>query len=364
MAQGRSLVERRTVSLGETIFHEGTPSDHIYLIQSGIVRLERHEGNEWVEVARLGPNNVLGETALIERRVHSLRAIAETDVTLAVLSNEPFISALKQLDPAISVMLTGMVRKLEVATSLYVKLKAAGEQAQREAPAPVAAPSEPRHEEPQPAPEPPKPSAPPAASVPVPGPTAGHVFEGVALHHPDEYYSFAKLHHGEATEADLTPPPEPPKPFVPPWLHKKAMPTRWWQWALIAIVVVVGTYAFFGGFNMLGASEADFRGAFMALDETADTQGQTVATFLQCLANHGRGALDPPNPVSVSRGMNGDFQVRSNVRTDTIFHFLVRKRPVGNVAVMERVEYLVPGRGYAQSIDLDGKQLFATLACQ
>jgi hypothetical protein len=366
----QALVERRTVSLGETIFREGTPSDHIYLIESGIVRLERHEGGDWIEVARLGANNILGETALIERRVHSLRAIAETDVTVAVLSNQPFIRALKQLDPAISVILTGMVRKLEVATGLYTKLKAAEEHAAEANPPPKASAPEPglfdADEEPAAEAVPVHEAPAPAATPPAPRPSSSaNAIGAMPLHHPSEYYSFAALH--PAAAASGAPRDGEERPAVAATARRRRLPVarpRWWQWVAIAVVVAAGVYVGVGGLNVAGPSEAEFRAARMALDDAADSQGRTVSGFIQCLANHGRGALDPPNPVSVTHGYGADFLVKSTLRSDTIFHFLMQNRPGGAVAVMERVEYLVPDHGYAQAIDLVAKQQFATLACE
>jgi len=56
--------------------------------------------------------------------------------------------------------------------------------------------------------------------------------------------------------------------------------------------------------------------------------------------------------------------VRANLRSDVIFHFLLPNRAIGPLAVLERVEYLVPDHGFAQTIDLEGKQLFTRLACE
>lgn len=357
--QHQAMIGRRTISPGEVIFREGDISDQIYVIESGVIALQRRDGADWVQVARLGPNNILGETALIENRTHSLRAVAETETVVAILSNQPFLRALKQMDPAISLLIAGMARKLEVATALYSKLKSAED---RPPAAPVHAPA---REEPVAPPPPMLRDAPPAlaeAAVPplppAPPPPPLHAAAGGAPHHhPEEYYSFPVAPHPGDAGA--------PMPHVVPRAKRplRAHPLWWQATALIVLALGVTYFAFlrFGG-----ASEAEFRSAYLALDENADLQGRTVKAFLECLANHGRVLPAPPNPVTVQKGVSGDFSITAQLRSPTIFHFQLRNRPnlPVPVAVMERVEYLVPDHGYAQAIDLEAKQVFVRLACE
>ena len=342
-----AMIGRQMLKAGDLIFSEGTTNDRIYFIESGSVALQRPEGDGAVEVARLGPNNIIGETALIENRVHSLRAVAESDTTLVVLSSEPFQRALKQLDPAVSVIIAGMARKLEVATAAYSHLRALEEKRRKR-----------REEDAQ--------EAMLEAQQPRMSP-------GVVLpqHAPAEYYSFPIGPASETISTSAPPQPAaaaaaamPAKRFVFRPQHKKAPWATPGQWALLAFVVAAAIYLTIAGVPGLGPSETDFRAAGMALDESQDTQGRTVKAFLECLANHGRAHDEPRNPVSVSKGYGGDFSVSANLNSNVIFHFLLRSRASGPVAVLERVEYLVPDRGYAQAIDLAGKQQFVGIACQ
>lgn len=341
-----AMIGRQTLQPGEIIFREGSTSDRIYFIESGSVELQRPEGDGMVHVARLGPQNILGETALLENRVHSLRAVAELETTLVVLSNEPFLHALKQLDPAVTVIIAGMARKLEMATQQYSHLKALEEKRRQR-----------REEDAR------------AAALETAPPSMESVLQ--PQHAPAEYYSFPL---GPASKPIPSPEAIAPTPHAPhaaaarPFIfrpkHKKEPWATPWQWAALGAVVVAAIYLTFAGIPGVGPSVADFRNAAMALDEAQDTQGRTVKAFLDCLANRGRAVGDPPNTVSVSGGFGGDFSVRANLRSDVIFHFLLRTRAIGPVAVLERVEYSVPDRGFAQAIDLEGKQLFTQLACE
>ena len=338
-----AMIGRQTLQAGEIIFREGSTSDRIYFIESGSVELQRPEGDGLVHVARLGPQNILGETALLENRVHSLRAVAEIETTLVVLSNEPFLHALKTLDPAVTVIIAGMARKLEIATQQYSHLKALEEKRRQR-----------REEDAR------------AAALETAPPSMESVLQ--PQHAPAEYYSFPLGPSSKPAPAPAAIAPTPHEPQAQPFIfrpkHKKQPWATPWQWAALAAVAAAAVYLTIAGIPGVGPSVADFRNAAMALDETQDTQGRTVKAFLDCLANRGRAVGDPANKVSVSGGFGGDFSVRANLRTDVIFHFLLRTRAIGPVAVLERVEYSVPDHGFAQSIDLEGKQLFTRMACE
>ncbi|MDH4248152.1 MAG: cyclic nucleotide-binding domain-containing protein [Deltaproteobacteria bacterium] len=59
------------VVAGTTLFQQGDPPDGLYLVESGLVRISaRLPGDEQVELARLGPGELIGEVSLVD---HSLR---------------------------------------------------------------------------------------------------------------------------------------------------------------------------------------------------------------------------------------------------------------------------------------------------
>jgi CRP-like cAMP-binding protein len=71
----RSTYER-TLAPGDTVFDEGDPGDHLYVIQSGEIELAR-EGSEGRRVvARLGPGDFFGELAVVAGQRRSTRAAA------------------------------------------------------------------------------------------------------------------------------------------------------------------------------------------------------------------------------------------------------------------------------------------------
>jgi CRP-like cAMP-binding protein len=61
---------------GDTVFDEGDPGDHLYVIQSGEVELAREGAAGRRVVARLGPGDFFGELSVVAGQRRSARAVA------------------------------------------------------------------------------------------------------------------------------------------------------------------------------------------------------------------------------------------------------------------------------------------------
>jgi len=87
-----SDVELHAYDKGETIFHKGGPPTAFYMIFQGRVRI--HLGYRLMglmkKMAHLGPGDLFGEIALVEKRMHSGTAVAEVPTQLFVISYENF----------------------------------------------------------------------------------------------------------------------------------------------------------------------------------------------------------------------------------------------------------------------------------
>jgi CRP-like cAMP-binding protein len=77
----------RTVAAGEAIYREGDTGTHMYGIVAGAVELRKGTA----VVASLGPNDVFGERALIDRLPRNLTAIAIVETTLAEIDRGLFL---------------------------------------------------------------------------------------------------------------------------------------------------------------------------------------------------------------------------------------------------------------------------------
>ena len=77
----------RSFKAGETIFKQGDPAAELYCVESGRVGL--YLGDRQLLV--VGPKGIFGEMSLIENEPRDATSIAETDVTLAAVSQKAFL---------------------------------------------------------------------------------------------------------------------------------------------------------------------------------------------------------------------------------------------------------------------------------
>ena len=101
---------RRTLAAGETLFHEGEPGQEAYVVESGAVEI--CSGPARTVLARLGPDDILGEMALVGDQRRNASAVAAEPTTLAVITHEYLAERLSHADP----MLRHLLR---VTTSRY-----------------------------------------------------------------------------------------------------------------------------------------------------------------------------------------------------------------------------------------------------
>jgi CRP-like cAMP-binding protein len=77
----------RSFKTGETIFKHADPMAELYCVESG--RLGSYLGDRQLLV--VGPNGIFGEMSSIENELSDATSIAETDVTLAAVSQKGFV---------------------------------------------------------------------------------------------------------------------------------------------------------------------------------------------------------------------------------------------------------------------------------
>ncbi|MDT0201862.1 cyclic nucleotide-binding domain-containing protein [Nocardioides sp. AE5] len=75
---------RVTVPQGWSLIWERTPADKAYLIVSGEVSIQRNH----VEVARLGPGDVVGEMAIVNNRLRTATVVAATPLEVVHFTSE------------------------------------------------------------------------------------------------------------------------------------------------------------------------------------------------------------------------------------------------------------------------------------
>jgi CRP-like cAMP-binding protein len=75
---------------GRTIFERGSPSEALYIVLSGSVRISEDVDGRRVDVVRVGPGASFGELSLLLHTTHTKDAAAEEDTELMVLPKESF----------------------------------------------------------------------------------------------------------------------------------------------------------------------------------------------------------------------------------------------------------------------------------
>jgi uridine kinase len=105
------LLDQIALPAGARIFGQGDDAEHMYLVLEGHVQLRRGG----VEVARLGPGDQLGETAIVGVRRRDAEAVAETSVRLARLARSR-LQSLASNHPRIALHVTEAIAASLAAT--------------------------------------------------------------------------------------------------------------------------------------------------------------------------------------------------------------------------------------------------------
>jgi CRP-like cAMP-binding protein/cytochrome P450 len=111
-------MDRQTFPAGATIFRQGDPPEHFYVIQKGEVEafVEQAGGHERA-VARLGPGDHFGEIGVLQGVPRTATVRAATETTVLALGREAFNELVVEADVT-RVELVQLMERRAVATSL------------------------------------------------------------------------------------------------------------------------------------------------------------------------------------------------------------------------------------------------------
>ncbi len=84
-----------TIPARWSVIHENTPADRAYILVEGEAEVRRDK----TTIATLGPGDVFGEIALVDRRLRSASVVASTPLKAVHLTDESFAELL-QRDPS------------------------------------------------------------------------------------------------------------------------------------------------------------------------------------------------------------------------------------------------------------------------
>ncbi len=110
--------------------------------------------------------------------------------------------------------------------------------------------------------------------------------------------------------------------------------------------------------------EAELRSAAIQVDPGRAEGGQTVESLIGCLRSWNPGDRKSPNEVELARLNDDTFTVAATLRSRSVFHFQVAREAGRLVALLRRVEYVVPNRAaYQQLTDTESKRAVLRSAC-
>ena len=109
---------RKTLSAGQYLFKEGDQPTSAYLIEEGALEIRAGGERNSLVVMRLGPGELLGEMAVVDRLPRTASAIAVRDSVLLVIDSEQIEDRLANSDPIIRMLLEGQTKRYRNMLSL------------------------------------------------------------------------------------------------------------------------------------------------------------------------------------------------------------------------------------------------------
>ncbi|GMU43593.1 MAG: EAL domain-containing protein [Xanthomonadales bacterium] len=102
---------RRSFLRGARIFTEGDAPDVAYLVESGRIEVWTAQGSRRLTLSYLGPGEILGEMAVIDRAPRSASADALTDVVVTEIRADQLRARLDEADPVLRSLLIGLLAR-------------------------------------------------------------------------------------------------------------------------------------------------------------------------------------------------------------------------------------------------------------
>tara|TARA_R110000824_G_scaffold336_1_gene1770 strand:+ start:191203 stop:192366 length:1164 start_codon:yes stop_codon:yes gene_type:complete len=100
------LIERQTFKFGEALMRQGQPGERLFIIDQGQVNIIDDKQHL---LARLGPDDVVGEIALLSGAAHTTSVIADGEVLTWVLQKDDFDELVRET-PAFATAIMGLTQ--------------------------------------------------------------------------------------------------------------------------------------------------------------------------------------------------------------------------------------------------------------
>ena len=128
MTQKKGFKDAMFLPKGQILIRQGAPADYAYLVQSGRLSIYTESIEKTVELAQLGPGQIIGEMALINRAPRAASVKALEDSNLIVITPDVFQGKLDKSDPTVKAIMRMLIKRIEDSNSV----KTQNQQAQNE----------------------------------------------------------------------------------------------------------------------------------------------------------------------------------------------------------------------------------------
>ena len=106
---------------GDKIVAQGAQSDKAYMILSGRVRVYLQDGTKMIDLAKLGEDEIFGETAIFSGEAYGANVEALEDCELYVITPASLNSMLQNADPIIRALLQMLIARLKNTNEALLK---------------------------------------------------------------------------------------------------------------------------------------------------------------------------------------------------------------------------------------------------
>ncbi len=108
---------------GEFLFREGAAANSMMLIRKGTVAIRISKGSAFVDLAKVYPNEVIGELAFFDRGNRNASAIALSEVEIAEIDFKPLDEMYKKVPPHLQSILNCVANRLREADETIRRLQ-------------------------------------------------------------------------------------------------------------------------------------------------------------------------------------------------------------------------------------------------
>lgn len=118
----RAITQEHRFPAGNVIFREGDPGDGVYVVSDGLVEISGLVSGEARRVfSQLGPGEIFGEMAVIERRPRSATATAMKDTSVYFIPRDEMLALLQRSPSSAFNVLQEISRRLREFDQLHVR---------------------------------------------------------------------------------------------------------------------------------------------------------------------------------------------------------------------------------------------------